>query len=278
MTKSGRVLDVSITVSPIRDSQGNIIGASKIARDITERVESERRRDEFISTASHELKTPITSQKVYGELLEQQIMKHDDLEYLPYIQKMNIQTQKLEKLITDLLELSRIQVGRLKLELQRFSIDELVNETLEDLGKTTNHKLIYKGGSGQEIEADRERIGQVLINLLSNAIKYSPHANKIIITSQSEADRVQISVKDFGIGIDPIYHEKVFERFFRVADDEEKTYPGMGIGLDFSRQVLDRHNGKIWVDSAKGKGATFYVSLPLNQQETDGDRASIATP
>jgi PAS domain S-box-containing protein len=263
MTKNGRILDVSITVSPIRDTAGNIIGASKIARDITEHVENERRRDEFISTASHELKTPITSQKMYGELLEQLIEKNGHTQYKLYIQKMNAQTVKLEKLINDLLELSRVQTGHLRLENEPFIIDSLVYEVVDDIQAITKHNIICKGKTEKKIRGDKNRIEQVLMNLLSNATKYSPKAKKIVVSLTVKKDNVVISVQDFGIGIAKEYHEKIFERFFRVTGLDEKTYPGMGIGLDFSQEIVNRHQGTMWVESEKDKGSTFYVALPF---------------
>ncbi len=262
MTKKGKIIDVSITVSPIRDSQGTIIGASKIARDITDRKEQERRRDEFVNTASHELKTPITSQKAFGELLEQLINKNGHTEYLPYIQRINQQTNKLTKLIEDLLELTRVQTGRLKMENKKFNFDKLIDEIIETMQMTTHHSLIKKGTTGKFIKGDSERIGQVLTNLLSNAIKYSPRADKIIINLESDNDNVIVGVQDFGIGIDSQFHEKVFERFFRVSGEDERTFPGMGIGLHVSNEILSLHNGSMWVKSEKGKGSTFYFKLP----------------
>jgi PAS domain S-box-containing protein len=263
MSKDGKLIDVSITVSPIHDSQGIIIGASKIARDITERVENERRRDEFISTTSHELKTPITSQRVFGELLEQLIDKNGQSEYKPYIQKINAQTEKLTKLIEDLLELSRLQAGRLTMETKRFEIDSLVDEIVANTKLTTTHKVVHKGETKKKIRGDRERIGQVLTNLLSNAVKYSPNADKVILSEKVNGKAVIISVQDFGIGIPSEYHEKIFERFFRVAGVNEKTYPGMGIGLHLCQEIVKRHKGNIWVESERGKGSTFSFSLPF---------------
>lgn len=263
VTKFGRVLDVSITVSPIRDSQGNIIGASKIARDISERVENERRRDEFVNTASHELKTPITSQKVFGELLEQQIVKNGDTQYLPYIQKMNLQTLKLEKLINDLLELSRIQTGRLSMEQKEFSLDDLIKEIVEDMQRIAKQKIIIENGSNTTVIGDRDRIGQVLTNVLTNAIKYSPLSEEIHVFTDLQETNASIGVQDFGIGIEKEFHEKIFERFFRVAGPDETTYPGMGIGLDFAREIVTRHGGEIWVESEKGQGSTFFITLPV---------------
>jgi PAS domain S-box-containing protein len=261
--KDGSVIDVSITVSPIRDSYGTIIGASKIARDITERVENEKRRDEFVSTTSHELKTPITSQKVFGELLEALIERNGHTEYKPYIQKINAQTNKLTKLIEDLLELSRVQMGRLKMENKIFVLDDLITEIAESTQLTTKHRIVTKGRTRKKVKGDRERIGQVLTNYLSNAIKYSPRADTVIISSQVNGKSLVVGVHDFGIGIAKENYKKVFERFYRVTGIDEKTYPGMGIGLHVCQEIISRHGGKTWVESKKGKGSTFYFSLPF---------------
>lgn len=269
-TKDGRVIDVSLTVSPIRDSHGNIIGASKIARDVSERVENERRRDEFVSTVSHELKTPITSQKIYGEHFEQLIQKNGDKEYLPYIKKINAQTEKLTKLVNDLLELSRMQTGLLKIEYKLFDIDSLVHEIIDDFVPTTTHRLVCKGSTGQQVSGDRERIGQVLNNLISNAIKYSPRADKVVITSATRDDSVVISIQDFGIGIPKHYHQKIFERFFRVTGIDESTFPGMGIGLNLCQEIIANHHGAIRLESELGIGSTFYVSLPVAPETEKG--------
>jgi PAS domain S-box-containing protein len=262
-TKEGKVLDVSITVSPIRDSQGMIIGASKIARDITDRVEIEKRRDEFVSTASHELKTPITSQKAFGELLEDLIDKNGHTQYKPYIQKINMQTQKLTKLIEDLLELSRVQTGRLKMENEVFAFDDLLQEIVDTTQMMTKHSLVITEQIKKNVQGDRDRIGQVMTNYLTNAIKYSPKSDNISISSRVNGKFLFVGIQDFGIGIEKAFHEKIFERFFRVTGVDEKTYPGMGIGLHFCREVIARHGGETWVESEKGKGSTFYFSLPI---------------
>lgn len=264
-TKDGRIIDVSLTVSPIKDRQGNIIGASKIARDITELKDLERRREEFISVASHELKTPITSQKAFGELLEKLIDKNGDTHYKPYIHKINIQTAKLTKLIEDLLELSRVQTGRFELHKSKFNLDSLVSETVKDAQMISKHTLLVSGKTDKMITADRERVGQVILNLILNATKYSPKSNTVNIKITSDKHQVKLSVTDSGIGIDKKYHEKIFERFFRVDGHEEKTFPGMGIGLFVCKEIIVRHGGKIWVESQKGNGSTFSFSLPLSK-------------
>ena len=266
MTKDGRKLHVSLTVSPIRDSSGKIIGASKIARDISERIENEKRRDEFVSTTSHELKTPITSQKAFGQLLEQLIDKKGYTELKPYIKKINQQTDKLTKLIEDLLELSRVQSGRLKMENKRFDFDALIHEIVETTQMTTKHTLTIKGSTRKKVKGDRERLGQVLSNLLSNAAKYSPKADEIIIILSSDRDKITVGVQDFGIGISSEYHTKIFEWFFRVTGEDEKTYPGMGIGLHVSTEIIAHHHGKLWVESERYKGSTFYFTVPIEKE------------
>lgn len=263
MTKDGRIVHVSITVSPIKDSLGNIIGASKIARDITDKVEYERRKDEFVSIASHELKTPLTSQKAFGELLEMLVSKNGDNQYLPYIKKINAQTEKLAKLVEDLLDLSRVQVGKFDIAQKAFSYDKVVEEVIESMQPMSKHKIIKKGGVKKKIIGDSERIGQVLTNLLSNAIKYSPKADKILVRIKPDKDKLVTAVRDYGIGIDGENHKKIFERFYRVEGLEE-TYPGMGIGLHVSKEIINRHGGEIWVESRKGDGSTFYFSIPFS--------------
>ncbi len=261
--KDGRIIDVSITVSPIKDATGKIIGASKIARDITAQVEEERRKEDFISTASHELKTPLTSQQVYGKLLERLIEKNDDSEYLPLIQKMNKQTKKLIKLTEDLIELSRTEKGKLEMDMEPFDFDDLVQEIVENSRMISNHKIEITSTVNQSIVGDRERIGQVLTNLILNAVKYSPRAEQVIVNTNVIDNELQVSIRDFGIGIPKEYHEKIFERFFRVYGEDEKTFPGMGIGLYLSKEIVTRHGGTIWLESDSNKGSTFTFSLPL---------------
>lgn len=267
ITKEGRIIDVSLTISPIRDSNGHIIGASKIARDITERMEYERRRDEFVSTISHELKTPLTSQRAFGELLEDMINENGDESYKIYIRKMNEQTGKLLNLVEDLLAISKLQGGRLKIENKPFDLNIVVVQAVDLMRLTTKRKIEVIGKIDKKIKGDADRIGQVVTNLLSNAIKYSPASRKIVVKITDDKESAIVSVKDFGIGISPEYHDKIFESFFRVAGIDEKTYPGMGIGLHFCMEIIERHHGKLWLKSEKTKGSTFYFSLPYGYKK-----------
>jgi len=269
--KDGTLLNVSVTVSPIKDSTGAIIGASAIARDITEqkrliseRKELDRRKDEFISMASHELKTPITSLKGFLSLFKRRLATHGDEKELHYLARMDAQVDKLTKLIGDLLDISKMRTGQLVYREERFGMDELVQEIVENVqGTTQTHHLILEGQSQAEVFGDRDRIGQVLINLLNNAIKYSPGADTVLVQVRKDWNAVLITVQDFGIGIAKEHQHKIFERFYQVSGPEEKTYPGLGIGLYICCEIIKRHGGRLWVESRKGEGSRFYFSLPL---------------
>lgn len=156
-----------------------------------------------------------------------------------------------------------MQTGKLALQIEAFDLDRLIHETVENVqAATTTHQLLIEGRTDAHVLGDKDRLGQVFINLLTNAVKYSPHADKVIVRLSREQEQAIVSVQDFGIGIDEAHHQKIFERFYQVTDPEERTYPGLGIGLYISREIVERHHGRIGVQSHKGEGATFSVSLP----------------
>jgi len=130
---------------------------------------------------------------------------------------------------------------------------------------TTTHQLLIEGRTSAQVLGDKDRLGQVFINLLTNAVKYSPQANKVQVHLSRDQGQVIVSVQDFGVGIDQAHHQKIFERFYQVNDPEEATYPGLGIGLYISREIVERHRGRLQVESRKGEGATFSVMLPFLQ-------------
>ena len=237
-------------------------------RDITERKELEQRKDEFISMASHELKTPVTSLKGFTHLLQRRLAKQGDGQALHFLDRMETQLNKLTKLISDLLDVTKMQTGKLEFREERFSLDELVRETLENLqGTTETHRFRLEEVRNAQVFGDKDRLGQVLINLLTNAIKYSPQADAIIVRVSTDEHGAIVCVQDFGIGIAETHQEKIFERFYQVNDATEKTFSGLGIGLYISNEIVRRHHGRLWVKSAKGAGATFYVSLPLARED-----------
>lgn len=257
------------TSRPVRDERGEVALVISIIHDITERVLVERRKDEFISMTSHELKTPVTSLKGFTNVLQRRLTKQGDTQGLHYLARMDAQLDKLTTLISDLLDISRMQSGKLELQAGPFDLDTLVDETVENVQMATStHRLLVEGRTGAQVYGDKERLSQVFVNLLTNAIKYSPHAEKVLVHLSRSCDAQQaiVSVQDFGIGIDTVHHEKIFERFYQVTDPEEKTYPGLGIGLYISSEIVARHHGRMWVESSKMKGSTFYVALPVFSQ------------
>lgn len=262
------------TAAPRYSAEGNFEGYIGSCIDIHETKVHEQRKDDFIRMASHELKTPVTSIKGYIQLL---LVLFNDYEKAgkPFVAQ-NIQTSlvtidkqivKLNRLMSELLDLSRLDTDKLKLNLQSFDLNDLVEETVEDIQPTTKHKIIIHKNAECKVWGDKDRISQVLFNLLTNAIKYSPKTNSIEISvHQTDQNAVAVSVADHGIGIDKKDHKKIFERFYRVDGKTEQTYPGFGIGLFIASEIINRHHGTISVESEKMKGSTFTFTLPVANQ------------
>ena len=261
--KSGRRIPVLVAVTRIEQTE-TCMG---FVLDISASKELDKRKDEFISMASHELKTPVTSLKGFLGLLQRRLTLQRDEKALHYLARMDAQVNRLTKLINDLLDLSKMQTGQLAYREERFDLDELVQEIVETVQETTQtHHLLLEGQTQAEVSGDRDRIGQVLINLLNNAIKYSPQGDRVLVRVAISQNKALMSVQDFGIGIAKEHQHKIFERFYQVTDAEEKTYPGLGIGLYISYEIVKRHGGQMWVESKKGEGASFYFTLPLFQE------------
>lgn len=243
---------------------GKEIFYTAIVRDITERKESEKRKDEFISIASHELKTPITSLKGFTQILLSQIEKRDFEKFKFYLLRINDQINHLTQLSNDLLDVTRIQAGKLDLNREKFDLGELIKETIGDLQTGSGgHKIVYEGGTKNIVTADQNRIGQVLINLLANAIKYSPGQKQVIVRVKKDGNFMMVSVQDFGIGIVKEDQKQIFESFFRAGNTTGGKFSGLGLGLHICYKIIQRHGGKIWVESEEGKGSTFFFTLPL---------------
>jgi len=237
--------------------------------DITERKKLEQQKDEFIGIASHELKSPVTSIKGYTQILQHKFESANDDENRQLTQKLDAQVDRLTNLIKDLLDTTRIVEGKLPLHLSDFNMNDLIAERVEDLQKLSDkHKLIFRPETLSMINADRERIEQVLNNLILNAIKYSPDGGDITISSKPDADGVRVTVSDRGIGIPQEHMHKIFERFFRITGPQSDGFPGMGLGLYISAGIVQRHGGKITVDSKKGEGSVFQFTIPLKPADS----------
>jgi PAS domain S-box-containing protein len=243
---------------------GYLVRAWGTQRDITEMKKLEQRKDDFIALASHELKTPLTSLKIFTQVLPQYLQKQGDKTIVKHLATMDKQISKLTELVNGLLDVARVQSGKLTYKKEKFVMKRLVKEVIEHIQRiTTTHAIIFEGTPVQKVLADRERIGQVLTNLINNAVKYSPVGTEIIISMKETAGSLLVSVQDFGIGIPDKEREKIFERFFQASDPVKQTYPGLGLGLHISKEIIERHQGKIWVESNGGKGSIFYFTLPL---------------
>lgn len=222
------------------------------------------RRDEFFSIASHELKTPVTSLKAYTQLLLMDVEDGADSQQKNMLQRMDIQINKLTLLINDLLDTSKIENGHLVYNKEVFSLNELVKETIADLKPTSlDNELIFQNHFDANVNADRDRIAQVLNNFLTNAIKYAPDGKKITISLDGKDGKVICSVQDFGKGIVAEEQEKIFERFYRISGHNLNTFPGLGLGLFICKEIVENHGGKIGLVSERGKGSTFYFELPV---------------
>ena len=243
-------------------------------RESIRRLRSQESKDEqknnFIAMASHELRTPITSIKGYVQVLLSAFdKKKDENKSLPPLMvrssliSVDKQVNRLTRLIAELLDLSRIESGTLEMKKEKFSLNELAIDTIEDIRYTNaSHQInLYHDFHGY-VYADKDRIGQAMINFLTNAIKYSPGSTKVDVTiSQPAKGEIAYSVRDYGIGIDKTEHEKVFERFYRAEGKKEQTYPGFGIGLFIVSEFIQKHSGRVHMESEKGKGSLFTFIL-----------------
>ena len=249
---------------PLKDAEGKVQTWVATSTDIQEIKELDQQKDHFISIASHELKTPITSIKGYIQILESIYSESDDAFLKKSLAAVDKQIVKLTNLISDLLDLSKLKLGNLHLVKESFNMNELIEEVVEEMRLVKqDYTIDVTLQTNAEVFADRERIAQVLVNFLTNAIKYSPRNKLIKVKSVLKDNYFKITVKDQGIGISKQSQQKIFERFYRVEGTNEKTYPGFGIGLFISAEIIHRHNGKIGVRSTPGKGSEFYFCLPL---------------
>ena len=269
VTKDGNVIWCEWFNSVLKDKEGNVKTIMSLVQDITQQKLLERQKDNFLSMASHELKTPVTTIKAYGQLAERMLEDKEDVDTLNIMKRMNTQVTKLTTLIENLLDFTRIQKGKLTYEEDFFNFNDLLKEVVEEMQRTSGtHEIKNEASADTTIFGDRTKLSQVLSNLISNAIKFSPQASSIVITTAEENGGVQVSVKDFGIGISTDSLENIFQQFYRVTGDVQSTFPGMGIGLFICSEIITRHGGKIWVESTIDNGSSFYICLPADHRNT----------
>ncbi len=254
-----------LRIVPIKED-GKVVKWVGTFTDIEDQKQIEKKKDEFLSIASHELKTPLTSIKAYVQLLERNLVDIKETPAKTYISRVQSQLDKLQSLITDLLDISKIENGKLKLNKKLFLLDDLIDNVINTIYHTYgNLKIeIVKDGEalGREILGDETRIEQVLINYLTNAIKYAPDTEQILVKTEIIRDFVKVSVIDFGIGILENNQKNLFDKFYRVEETSVK-FQGLGIGLYICSEIIRQHNGNVGIESKYGSGSTFYFTLPL---------------
>ena len=239
---------------------------TKLLEEIEFRKEAERKKDEFISIASHELKTPMTSIKGYIQLLERSLDKEDLETTRVRLHKVQNQVEKLNLLVADLLDISKIESGKLKFNKKYFSFDKILDHIVEIMEQANPQvKFIKKGQINTEIFGDEMRIEQVIINFITNAIKYAPDSDEVHFTSELRGDEIYFSVKDFGIGMAKEHQQQIFDKFYRVEETSER-FQGLGIGLYICQEIIERHEGKIGVNSELDEGSEFYFTIPLHPE------------
>ena len=224
---------------------------------------NEQRKDEFLSIASHELKTPLTSIKAFNQLM---VRTKDAMGLQEHLKKSADNIVRLEKLIDDLLDVTKITAGKMQYNMEAFHFENMLSDVVGGFRLiATHHEITIEQNEPAVFHGDRFRLEQVLNNFLSNAVKYSPEGKKIIVNSRIEQENLVVSVEDFGIGIAKQNVNKLFERYYRV-DNTAMRFEGLGLGLFIASEILKRHKGNFWLESEEGVGSTFYFRLPISSQ------------
>lgn len=282
LTRSGKERMIAWNNTLLKDTQGQNIGIIAIGEDITERIKIERMKGEFISVVSHELRTPLTSMQAALSLLCEKIVDPNSEVGEATLQIAAEGTDRLVRLVNDILDLERLESGKIRIEKRLCKVDEIVNTAIAQMQEMANQSeiRIETHRCDQTVEADGDRLLQVLTNLLSNAIKFSPAGSTVRVTvesvssidPQSVTKALSVSppyllftVRDEGRGIPTEKLAHVFERFYQIDASDSRDKGGTGLGLSICRSIVEQHGGKIGVESQVGSGSTFYFTLPLTK-------------
>lgn len=255
---------ISVNAAPIKDDNGNIIAGIATFMDVTHRRKAIQQKDDFISVASHELRTPVTSLKASLQLLDK-LTERGDLSLMPtLISQANKSMSRMSILIEDLLNASKMTEGQLQLQKSWINLKELIYECSNEIRSLGLFNLSLTGDLEAKVFADEHKIEQVLVNFISNAIKYAPHSKEIKVTIRQEENETKVSVTDNGPGIPSAKLPYIFDRYYRV-DSSGIQYSGLGLGLYICSQIIYKHGGQIGADSIINKGSTFWFTLPNGQ-------------
>jgi PAS domain S-box-containing protein len=260
----GSVVTVGITYSPLFDGEGNLVNIIASVRDITRFRQAEEMKSTFISVISHELKTPVALIKGYAGTLNREDVEWDRQTVHESLIVIEEEADRLTEMIDNLLDVSRLQAGALKMEMGFVDMPRLAKKTAEKFRtQTSEHTFLLDFPSDlPTVPGDEDRLRQVLDNLLSNAIKYSPDGGQIRISGRADDRFIFVAVTDEGIGIPEDEHESIFDRFYRVRSGVSDRTKGAGLGLFLVKAVIQAHGGQVWVESEPGQGATFVFTLP----------------
>ncbi len=271
----GQTTQIALTLSPIHGAEGEVVGVSGIAKDITERkrVEEELRhlnaaKTSFVSTVSHELRTPLTSIKSYVEILLHDVASLPEDTVKRYLNIMNEECDRLTGLISTVLDLQKLNAGKLEARLEPLLLSDLVRQAAELFdsvalrNRTELSREFLVPDHMTKVMGDRKRLMQILSNLFSNAFKYTDAGGHVLVTLAREDEEVKLTVKDNGIGIPKAELDNVFEKFYQVNNSTTRTKGGTGLGLAITKELVALHRGRIWVESEEGRGCSFSVLFP----------------
>ena len=276
LTADRALIPVLVNASPIRNNHGLISGAIVVLRDITQEAELEEMRADLISIASHQLRTPLSEIKGLTSLIDTGIGGSVTPRQKEYLSLINIATERMLKLVNDLLDISRIEQGRMKLSIQRVNLGILAKEVSQQFlskaqAQRQNLQVTIDPQSLPNVLADPEKTTEIMSNLIDNALKYTPSGGTILVRVLLDRDKVWFLVRDSGVGIPKEKQKDLFKKFSRIQSPLAKTVSGTGLGLYVAKQLTERQGGKVYVDSQDGQGSTFSFFLPV-AKEGDQER------
>jgi len=271
--KDGEQIWLSVSAAPIRDG-GEVAGIVHIFRDISEYKEIDQMKSDFVATVSHELRTPLTSILGFSKTLLRTDANFSEESRQSFLTEIVREGERLARLIEDVLSVSRIEAGKLRLELKPVEIGPAVGQVVKNVSKLTSiHNFVINvPGTIAPVVTDADKFYQVLLNLVVNAVKYSPNGGDVVVSASMEDDVIRFMVTDAGVGISAEHLPHIFERFYRAGPRSKRGATGTGLGLYVSRNLVEQMGGKIWAESEVGHGSRFFFELPRSMaQAAEGD-------
>ena len=280
ITRSGKKISVSNSASPLKDKNGNVVGCVVVFRDITKEREIDKAKSEFVSLASHQLRTPLTSIGLYSEMLLKEEVGKLNKEQKKYLNEIYRGNYRMVDLVNALLSVSRLDAGIFDINAKPVDVKSIANSILKDAAKDIkkkNLKLTKRYAKNiEKINLDQKLMRIIFQNLISNSIKYTPKNGKINISIKKENNSILIAVSDSGYGIPKDQQSKIFTKMFRADNIINKDTSGTGLGLYIVKSIVDKSGGKIWFESEENKGSSFYVSFPLSGMKSKFRKKSLS--